>query len=134
MRARYLIAIVLAGVAFAEPPTRRPLTTAETAALEQSLALGRRVLAAWSHYSEATYPSKPIPARADVLTSMPTLELLHATHSLSDSDFALALECHAKLHPLPVNAPKEAAILTMRSVSGELIFDMSGNITLEPPQ
>jgi hypothetical protein len=135
MRALSVIIVIVASFAFAEQPTtRRPLTTAEAATLKGSVDLGHRVLAAWSRYSQATYVSSPIPTGAALFTNTPTLELLHATHSLSDSDFALSLQCQIKLHPVPVGAPNDAPILCVRTDRGELVFDISGNITLQPPK
>jgi hypothetical protein len=134
MRALCLIVCVVSGVAFAGQPARHSLTTAEAAALKESVALGHRVLSAWSHYSEVTGISTPISAGVDVISSTPTLELLHATHSLSDSDFAVSLRCQAKLYPVPVDAPKDAPILSLHTDLGELVFDIGGNITLQPPK
>ena len=132
MRVLPLIVCFVFTIAFAEQQTPRPLTTDDTAALTESVALGQRVLAAWLRYSKAAALSTPIPAGIDAISSTPTLELLHATHSLSDSDFALSLQCQARLHPVPVNAPKDAPALSMQTARGELIFDISGNITLRP--
>jgi hypothetical protein len=135
MRPLYLLLLFVASGGLAQQaPAPRPLTTAEAAALEEPVALGHRVLAAWSHYSELTYLSTPIFAGVDVLTRTPTLELLHATHSLSDSDFALSSHYRTTLHPLPANAPKDAPILSMRTDRGEIVVDISGNITLQPPR
>jgi hypothetical protein len=135
MRALAFIIVIVASRAFAEQPTTpRPLTTAEAATLKESVDLGHRVLAAWARYSQTTYVSSPIPTGAALFTSTPTLELLHATHSLSDSDFARSLQCHIKLHPVPVGAPKDAPILSVRADRGELVFDITGNITLQPPK
>jgi hypothetical protein len=135
MRALYFLLFFVASVGFAQQaPARRPLTTAEAAALEEPVALGHRVLAAWSRYSEVTYLSTPIPAGVDVLTRTPTLELLHATHSLSDSDFALSSHYRTRLHPVPPNAPKNAPVLSMHTERGEIVVEISGNITLQPPK
>lgn len=127
-----LTVLLLTSIACAEQPARRPLTAPETTELEQPIALGRRILEAWSHYYEVTYHSRPVPVGVDVITNTPTLELLHAAHALSDSDFALCLRCHATLHPVPVGAAKDAPILTLRTSRGEVVFDISGNITLQP--
>ena len=134
MRALFLLLFFVASVGLAQQaPARRPLTTAEAAALEECVALGHRVLAAWSRYSEVTNLSTPISAGVDVLTRTPTLELLHATHSLSDSDLALSSHYQTRLHPVPPNASKDAPILSMRTDRGEIVIDISGNVTLQPP-
>jgi hypothetical protein len=135
MRALCLLLFFFPIVGLAQQaPARRPLTTAEAAALEEPVALGHRVLAAWSRHSEVTNLSTPIPVGVDVLTSTPTLELLHATPSLSDFDFALSLHCQMSLHPVPPNAPKDAPTISMRTGRGEIVIDISGNVTLQPPK
>ena len=133
MRALSVIIVIIASLASAEQPaTPRPLTTAEAATLKESVDLGHRVLAAWARYSQVTSVSSPLPTGAALFTSTPTLELLHATHSLSDSDFAASLQCQIKLHTVPVDAPNDAPILSVRTDRGELVFDITGNITLQP--
>lgn len=135
MRALCFLLLFVASVGFAQQaPARRPLTTGEAGALEECVALGHRVLAAWSHYSDVTTLSTPMSAGVDVITRTPTLELLHATHSLSDSDLALSLHYLTRLHPVPPNAPKDAPILSMRTDRGEIVVDISGNVTLQPPK
>jgi hypothetical protein len=121
-------------VVLADEPARRPLTTDEVAALKEPLELGQRVLAAWSRYSQVASLSTPVRAGSDVITSTPTLELLHATHSLGDSDFALALHYQTRLHPVPPNPPKDASIVSMRTDRGEIVVDISGNVALQPPK
>jgi hypothetical protein len=38
------------------------------------------------------------------------------------------------LYPVPVDAPKDAPILSLHTDLGELVFDIGGNITLQPPK
>ena len=136
MRAFCLLLFFVASVGLAQQaPARRPLTTAEAAALEESVALGHRVLAAWARYLEVTNLSTPIPVGVDVLTRTPTLELLHATHSLGDSDFALSSHYQTRRLPGGPNAPQgSSASGTMRTDRGEIVVDISGNVTLQPPE
>jgi hypothetical protein len=135
MRTLSLLVFFVASIGVAQrAPDRRPLTTAEAAALKEPVALGFRVLAAWSRYSEVSHLSTPISAGVDVITSTPTLELLHATHSLSDSDFTLSSHCQTKLHPVPPNAPRDAPIISMHTDRGDIVIDISGNVTLQPPR
>lgn len=132
-RALWLLLFFVASAGLTQqPPARRPLTPAEAAALDECGRLAHRVLDAWSRYLEVTNRSTPIRGGVDVLTRTPTLELLHATHSLSDSDLALSLHYQTRLHPVPPNAPKDAPILSMRTDRGEIVVDISGNVTLQP--
>jgi hypothetical protein len=135
MRTLYLILFVVAGLAFAQqPPSPRPLTTAEAAALVEPVALGHRVLAALSHYFEVKIPRGPAGTGPTLLTSMPTLELLHVAACLNDSDFALSRHYRATLHTMLPNAPATQPVLSMRTDRGELFFDIGGNRTLQPSE
>jgi hypothetical protein len=134
MRTLSLVFCFAVTVVLADEPIRRPLTTDEIDALKEPLALGQRVLAAWSRYSQFASLSTPVRAGSDVISSTPTLELLHATHSLGDSDFALTLHYQTRLHPVPPNATKDASIVTMRTDRGEIFVDVSGIVTLQPPK
>lgn len=131
MRAFPLIFFLATSFAFAEPAAdRRSLTTAETAALSEPIALGHRVMAAISHYLEVRLPPSPIPEGLGLLTGTPTLELLRSTECLSDLDYALVRRHHAGLYPVPPDAPADQPILAMRTELGDLIFDTTGNVTL----
>ncbi len=130
MRALSISLLLAAAALFAgEPTTRRPLTAKESAALQEPTTLGHRILNALSRYSKASEPPK-IPAGLDLLTRVPTIEVLHAGGYISDSDMPLTHRYLATLQPIPPDAPRTQPLLTMQTDRGELIFDTRGNVTL----
>ena len=133
MRGLSVLLLIAVGLAFADQSTSRPLTAKETAALQEPIALGGRILAALSRYSTASEQVK-VPPEYDVLTRVPTIEILHAGGYISDSDMPLTHRYPLALQFIPAEAPPTQPLLTMQTDSGELIFDTRGNVSLRPHQ
>ena len=133
MRGLSVLLLIAVGSAFADQPTTRPLTANETVALHKSVALGGRILAALSRYLKASEQVK-VPTEYDVLTRVPTIEVLHVGDYISDSDMPLIYRYQAVFQLIPAEAPTTQPLLTMQTDSGEFIFDTLGNITLRPQQ
>ena len=134
MRALYICLLIAVGAAFASQPiTGRPLTAKEAAALREPTALGHRILTALSHYPKASEEAK-VPTGLDLLTQVPTIEVLHAGGYISDSDMSLSHHYHAALQPIPAGAPQTQPLLTMQTDRGELVFDTLGDVTLRQHQ
>jgi hypothetical protein len=126
--------LIAVGLAFAEQPTiRHPLTAKEATALQEPAALGHRMLSALSRYSQASESLK-VPPEFDVLTRLPTIEVLHAVGFISDSDMRLTRRYQPALLPIPPNAAPTQPLLTLETDRGELIFDTRGNVTLRRHQ
>ena len=119
-----------------QPP--RSLTGEETRALQQQIALGRRIIVALTRYSDAIHEanaeSSDMWARGmgalGLVTRTPTMDVLHAARYITDSDQALAHRCHATPQPLPAGAPVTQPLLTMQCDRGELVFDTQGAVAL----
>lgn len=133
MRGLSVLLLIAVGSAFADQPITRPLTAKETVALHEPVALGGRILAALSRYSKASEQVK-VPTEYDVLTRVPTIEVLHVGGYISDSDMPLTYRYQVVLQLIPAEAPTTQPLLTIQTDSGELIFDTRGNITLRPQQ
>jgi hypothetical protein len=131
MRAVFLV-LLLVSLAFAEqPPTRRALTTADAAALEEPVSAGRRVILGLAHYLEKMPAITYGGGGPALLTSTPTVEILHAYRYVTDSDFAVCRRYRATLHTVPPNAPATQPLLTMQTPRGVLVFPLNGEVALE---
>ena len=129
MRGLSVILLIAVGSAFADQPTTRPLTPEETVALDEPIAVGGRILAALSRCSKASEQMK-VPPEFDVLTRVPTIEILRAAGYISDSDASLARRYKAAPQLIPANSPPTQPLLTMQTDQGELIFDTRAHVTL----
>jgi hypothetical protein len=129
MRGLSIVLLIAMGSVFADQPTTHPLTAKEAAALQEPIALGHRILNALSRYAQTSEPPM-IPAELDLLTRVPTIEILHAAGYISDSDMPLAHRYLATLQPIPPGAPSTQPLLTMQTDRGELILDTRGTVTL----
>ena len=140
MRLFGIVLFVSLSVAVADQPGR-PLKPDDMKALQQPVAVGRRILDALSQYSLAAYEVNGESAnmwsrgmdRLGLLTRTPTIDILHAAGYISDSDFALAQRYRATPQPVPVNQGL-ATRLTMQTHRGELLFDTRGDIALRQHQ
>jgi hypothetical protein len=134
MRELSLLLLITVSSVFADQPTTsRALTAKESAALEEPIAVGHRILTALSRYSKAS-DQVQLPPELDVSTQGPTIDILHAGGYISDSDMPLTRRYQVVLQLIPAEAPPTQALLTMQTGSGELIFDTRGNVTLRPQQ
>src|SRR5258708_3759808 len=123
MRQLFLLLLIAVSSAFADQPAaRRPLTAKESAALQEPITLGQRILAALSRYSKTSERIK-VPTEFDVMTRTPTIEVLHAAGYVGDSDMPLSHRYQVVLELIPPEAPPTQPLLTMQTGSGELIFD-----------
>jgi hypothetical protein len=98
-------------------------------ALHEPVALGGRILAALSRCSKASEQVKVLPG-FDVLTWVPTIEVLHVGGYISDSDMSLARRYQAAPQLIPANSPPTQPLLRMQTDQGELIFDTRANVAL----
>ena len=134
MRELPLLILIVVSSAFADQlATCRASTPKESAALEEPIALGHRILTALARYSKASEQVQ-VPAEFDVITRMPTIAVLRTGGYISDSDMPLSHRYQVVLQFIPAEAPPTQPLLTMQTDSGELIFDTRGNVTLRPPQ
>ena len=125
--------LVTAILAFADQQTTlRPLTPADAAALSEAVALGERITRTLAHYFEVTHPPMRIRGDTGLITRTPTIHVLRAVRYLSDADFQLARRYYAALHPMPSEAPATQPLLTMQTDRGVLVFQVSGEVALEP--
>ena len=129
MRELSVLLLIAVGSAFADQATTRPLTAKERASLHEPVALGGRILAALARYSKASEQLK-VPTEYDVLTRVPTIELLHAGGYISNSDVSLAHRYQAAPQIIPANSPPTQPRLTMQTDWGELVFDTRANVAL----
>jgi hypothetical protein len=98
-------------------------------AVTEAMELGQRVLKALFEYPNPSVRMNVLRGR-DLLTALPTIEVLHAAGYISDSDMSLCHRYHVALHPIPAGASQTQPMLTMETDRGELVFDTSGNCTL----
>jgi hypothetical protein len=130
MLARLLLLLSLAGAVFAQNQQSRALSTTESVALREPIAVGKRIIAALSRYPVASGSTTRATADRSLLTRTPTLDLLHASGYISDTDFAFSHSCHATLQPVPAGASADHPVLRLQTASGELIFDARGEVTI----
>jgi hypothetical protein len=95
----------------------------------EAMELGQRVLKALFEYPKPSLRMNVLRGR-DLLTTLPTIEVLHAGGYISDSDVSLCHRYHVALHPIPAGASQAQPMLTMETNRGELVFDTSGDCTL----
>ena len=133
MRRLSVLLVIAVSSAFADQSTTRPLTTEQIVALQEPVALGGRLLAALSRYAKASEQVK-VPTEFDVSTRVPTIELLHASGCISDSDVTLAYRYRAVPQLIPANSPPTQPMLTMQTDRGELIFDTRAKVALRQDQ
>lgn len=132
MRALCSVLFLLAGFVFAEQPAaRRALTPADSAALQEPISVGRRVILGLTHFC-AESPTVTYSAGGPaLLTGTPTVEILYAYRYVSDSDFAVCRRYRATLHIVPTDAPASQPLLSMQTSRGILVFLLSGEAALE---
>ena len=138
MRAVCFGLLSFAAVVFGDEQTaRRPVTSTEAIVLSEALALGHRIVVTLRHYVEVTHPPMTIQSgrigeSTDLFTRTPPIDVLRAVRYLSESDCRLARRYHAALHPVPSDAPATQPLLTMHTDRGVLVFQVSGEVALEP--
>jgi hypothetical protein len=115
-----------------QPPVHRALTTEDAVGLNEAVSVGHRVLVALRQYSDDMPAADRIEVDRALITRTPTVEILHAYRYVTDSDFAACRRYHATLHPVPSEAPATQPLLSMQTDRGILVFQISGEVALEP--
>jgi hypothetical protein len=132
MRTLCSVLFLMAGILSAEQPAaRRALTAADSAALEEPISVGRRVIVGLTHYCAETPTVTYSGGGPALLTGTPTVEILHAYRYVSDPDFAVCRRYRATLHIVPTDAPATQPLLSMQTSRGVLVFLLSGEAALE---
>jgi hypothetical protein len=126
-RALFLPVIIVSVVMAAQPA---PLTPDEAKALREPIDLGHRLLAALSRYPQPSASSKAS-AGIDLITSVPTVELLHSAGYVTDSDLELAHGYRATLQAVPAGSGASQPLLSMHTDRGELTFARDGTLALQ---
>jgi hypothetical protein len=126
IRALLFLVVSLPAVLAAQP---RPLSSDEAKLLQQPIDLGQRLLAALSRYPEPSASANRTTG-VDLITNVPTVEVLHSAGYVTDSDMVLARRYGATFQSKPAGSNASQPLLSMHTDRGELTFAGDGTLTL----
>ncbi len=127
IRALLFLVVSLPAVLAAQPT---PLSSDKAKLLQQPIDLGYRLLAALSRYPKPSASANRT-GGVDLITSVPTVEVLHSAGYVTDSDMVLARRYRATFQSMPAGSNASQPRLSMHTDRGELTFAGDGTVALQ---